>query len=112
MTVMDKGRQENRPLVSVFMGNAVSTEATVRHEYGHCLHMYLIGLPNYTFRAAIPSIIDYWSGIKTDVYYSEPQEYIADMLGKANRMGEDGLPYQYSITYKEGILYFISTLIG
>ena len=45
-------------------------------------------------------------------YYSEPQEYIADVLGKANRMDDNGQPHEYLITPEEAFIYFLFTMIG
>ena len=75
----------------ILMGTGVSDESTVRHEYGHCVHLSQIGVRNYASKVAIPSVVSFWSGTTYDSYYSQPWEYIADELGNVNRSG-----YQYS----------------
>ena len=94
----------------IFMGNTVSDEATVRHEYGHTLHLLIVGLPSYTFNALIPSLVDFWSNVPYGEYYSEPQEYIADVLGGVERV-YGTQPYAYSISPIEAIAYFIATML-
>lgn len=70
----------------------------------------MIGVEKYIHNVAIPSLFDYWSGMKYQYYYSEPQEYIADILGGVNRT-YNGMPYPYTISDSEAILYFIRLLI-
>ena len=59
MTVMDKGRQENRPLVSF-------------------VQISLMGWVNYTVTIAIPSLC---SDPDAEDYYSNPWERTADWFG-------------------------------
>jgi hypothetical protein len=63
---------------------------TIKHEYGHKLHMDEIGIINYAFTTAIPSLI--CAGLSNakiiDIhYYSLPWECVADMYGGVNRTG-------------------------
>jgi RHS repeat-associated protein len=61
---------------------------TLKHEYGHRLHMEDIGVVNYTFTTAIPSLIGAALSnaeiINVD-YYSLPWEYVADRYGNVTR---------------------------
>ena len=62
---------------------------TLNHEYGHIVQMRSIGLADYTFLVAIPSLIG--AGIakqnKTvyDNYFNLPWERSADYYGNVNR---------------------------
>ena len=94
----------------IILGPDVDAQ-TVRHEYGHFLHLLFIGLENYISHVAIPSLTASWSNVPYDKYYSEPQEYIADILGGVNRTYY-GEPYPYTITYKEAADYFIISWIS
>ena len=61
---------------------------TVKHEYGHRVHLNQIGVVDYAAKVALPSLICAGltnSGkIQHKYYHSIPTEYIADWLGKAN----------------------------
>lgn len=92
----------------IFAGSNVDVQ-TIKHEYGHFLHLCLIGPLQYTTKVFVPSLIDYWSGTPYDVYYSEPQEYIADILGQVNRKNGNA-PYPYNISDFEAIAYFFYTI--
>jgi len=71
---------------TIFMGKDEGLKPVdVRHEYGHYLQLKEIGMPKYLKFVAIPSLVDYWGGTSREDYYSQPQEYIADIYGKANR---------------------------
>lgn len=72
--------------------------------------LLLIGNNNYFSKVVVPSLYDFWSGLPCSDYYSEPQEYIADMLGGVTRL-DNNAPYQYSITNAETIIYFIYSFI-
>ncbi len=63
------------------------------------------------YKVLIPSLIDFWSDKEYGVYYSEPQEYIADYLGNVDRMYANGSPYQYTISDASAIVYFIYTIL-
>jgi len=93
----------------IFLGDNVDAQ-TVRHEFGHCIHLLLIGRVNYMLKVFIPSLSDFWSGMGYEVYYSEPQEYIADMLGHVNRTYYDN-PYPYSISNWWALTYFYYSLL-
>ena len=94
-----------------FIGLGPNVDAqTVRHEYGHYVHLRLIGWKNYIFKVAIPSLYDFASDIEYEYYYSEPQEYIADLLGNVNRTYY-GNPYCYNISNVEAFAYFIYSII-
>ena len=54
---------------------------------------------------------DFWSGLSYSDYYSEPQEYIADILGNVTRI-DNNIPYQYNITNMEAVMYFIYSIKG
>ena len=90
----------------VFFGRNADQVDIVRHEYGHYLHLSQIGLPNYTLKVVLPSLIDYWTDVPYGEYYSEPQEYIADILGGVVRTN-NGLPYLYEISNTEAIMYYL-----
>ena len=60
---------------------------TLKHEYGHRLHMNDIGVANYLFTTAIPSLIG--AGLsKAEImdidYYSLPWEYVDNMYGNVS----------------------------
>ena len=93
----------------ILLGPNVGSQ-TVRHEYGHCLHRFLIGNNNYFSKVVTPSLYDFWSGLSYYDYYSEPQEYIADILGNVTRI-DNNIPYQYNITNMEAVMYFIYSFI-
>ena len=92
----------------IFIGNDVSDPNTVKHEYSHYIHLLLVGIDNYVGRVVLPSVIGYASNVPYDVYYSQPWEYIAEILGGVNRTG-----YSYSeFSDTNGALYMLFTLIG
>ena len=93
----------------IFVGPNVD-EQTIKHEYGHFVHLCLIGPLKYTSKVVVPSLIDFWSGTPYSSYYSEPQEYIADTLGQVNRR-YDNKPYPYHISPFEAITYFVCTFL-
>jgi len=93
----------------IFLGPNVDAQI-VRHEYGHFVHLLIIGVDNYISHVAIPSLHDYWTNVPYDEYYSEPQEYIADILGGVNRTYY-GTPYPYTITGIEAAKYFVNSWI-
>ena len=72
----------------MFIGNGVKDDMTIQHEYGHSVHFSQIGLANYVEHVAIPSLKGFWFNdyaANASNYYSQPQEYIADMLGGVKR---------------------------
>ena len=90
----------------IFLGDKVRDKNTVRHEYGHSVHLSQIGFVNYTTKVFIPSLCGFWSGVQYQDYYSQPWEYIADFLGGVERTG-----YQYSEnTESIAFIYWIFTL--
>jgi hypothetical protein len=92
----------------IFIGDDVSDINTVKHEYGHYVHLTLVGIDNYVVRVVLPSVIGYASNVPYDVYYSQPWEYIAEILGGVNRNN-----YNYSdFSDTKGALYMLFTLIG
>ena len=92
----------------IFVGNDVCDPNTVKHEYGHYAHLLLVGIDNYVGRVVLPSVIGYASSVPYDVYYSQPWEYIAEILGGVNRNN-----YSYSeFSNTSGALYMLFTLIG
>lgn len=75
---------------AIFLGNSVGTDDSaanlLRHEYGHTLQLKEMGVKNYAALVAVPSIICFQSGGKSDPnYFSYPLEYSADRLGNVNR---------------------------
>ena len=94
----------------VFFGSEIDDINLVRHEYGHAVHLSHIGFVNYAKKAVIPSLCDYWEGVPYGRYYSEPQEYIADILGGAERTYL-GAPYPYEISNGTAIMYYLYSLI-
>ena len=94
----------------IFLGNNANDINLLKHEYGHFLHLCQIGFVNYTAKVLFPSLCDYWSDVPYSKYYSEPQEYIADVLGKTNRT-YGGMAYPYEISNSEAILYYLFTMI-
>ncbi len=58
---------------------------TLKHEYGHYLHLQQIGLKSYTACVAIPSFIGSKLDLSAESYYSQPWEYIAEVLGEPER---------------------------
>jgi len=60
----------------------------LKHEYGHRVHMDQIGLVNYTFTTAIPSLIGAGFDVHKKLgisYYDLPWEHTADVLGGVYR---------------------------
>lgn len=76
----------------ILMGNDVTSEDVVQHEYGHAVHLMQIGMTSYTKTVVIPSLIGFWGGVPYDLYYSQPWEHIADILGGVARDGYDYMP--------------------
>ena len=90
----------------ICLGNDVSSQETVRHEYGHSVHYSIIGPDKYFRYVFVPSLIGYWSGVSYGEYYSQPWEYTADILGQADRkdytysaVGEDTFYWYFAWTY-------------
>ena len=75
----------------IFLGNDVGKRkdpiATVRHEYGHALHLRLAGEVSYTVFAFVPSVVGHHFGGEEyqKNYYSQIYEYTADILGNVSR---------------------------
>ena len=79
----------------------------LRHEYGHYLHMQEIGLPVYTAKVALPSLLGAviadehgtpFQQLLYRNYHSLPWERIADAFGGVSRKylsGTDELAYFY-----------------
>ncbi|MBE6958455.1 MAG: RHS repeat-associated core domain-containing protein [Ruminococcaceae bacterium] len=66
---------------------------TLKHEYGHAVHMKQVGIVTYTTQAAIPSLISAaiadpdaagFRGWMSQNYHSLPWERIADQLGEVS----------------------------
>jgi hypothetical protein len=90
----------------IFLGDRVRDINTVRHEYGHSVHLSQIGFVNYTTKVFIPSLCGFWGVVQYEDYYSQPWEYIADVLGGVERTG-----YQYSQNVENiSFIYWIFTL--
>ena len=72
----------------MFIGNDVTDETTIRHEYGHSLQWEKRGGLLYTCNIAIPSVIgnivDRFDKLAYD-YYTSPWEAEADQLGGVER---------------------------
>lgn len=83
----------------IFLGSSVKANefgvSTLRHEYGHVLHLSQIGWESYFVWVLVPSVTNYFRGVPYQDYYSQPWEYIADVLGGVKRT-YNGLPYNYS----------------
>ena len=84
-------------------------ERTLSHEYGHAVHARQIGLVDYFFTTAIPSLIgaalypdNTWI---QDHYYSLPWERVAEYYGNVDRRYS---PWADSA----GSIFWISTLIA
>ena len=57
----------------------------LKHEYGHTIQFDLLGPVVYLFGVGIPSLYDYFTIKDSDIYFQEPQEIMADLLGGVNR---------------------------
>ena len=91
----------------IFLGNEVRDSDTVQHEYGHSVHLSQIGIINYTTKAFLPSLLGFWSGVDYDKYYSQPWEYIAEVLG-----GVERTTYQYAPNVQEmAFVYWLYTIM-
>jgi len=97
----------------IFLGDDVDERIdkieTVQHEYGHAVHLSLIGASTYLVHVFIPSVIGFhWGGDEYhDNYYSHVYEYTAEVLGGVNRK------YSYShMTEEWWIFYFLYTLVA
>lgn len=60
-------------------------ENTLRHEYGHCVQLRMLGLFRYIKYVAVPSVRGFRQRMTTAQYYSQPWEYVADQFGGAIR---------------------------
>ena len=83
--------------------NRSDAVATVRHEYGHTQQLERIGIYNYIYFVAIPSLKGSYLSSKGKLpyeYNSAPWEYEADMLGGADRKNTDP-KHQYEPWAKE-----------
>jgi hypothetical protein len=94
----------------IFLGPGVTDNgagiATLKHEYGHVVHLSEIGWESYTVWVLIPSIVNYHRGVGYDEYYSQVWEYIADVLGGVERMNGQQ-PYAYAPgTQERAIEYY------
>ena len=76
-------------------------DPVLEHEYGHVIQLISVGFPVYIAMYFVPSLIGFWSGVPIDMYYSQPWEYIADLLGGAKRTG-----YDYKLNDGLGWIYF------
>ena len=99
---------------AIFLGNGVKADAqgvaTLMHEYGHVVHLSQIGWESYVIWVLIPSVTNYHRGVPYADYYSQPWEYIADMLGGVERANGDQ-PYEYSSdAQQEAYEYYQFTL--
>lgn len=83
-----------------------SDENLVKHEYGHVVHMSQIGVLNYVFKAAVPSVFSYNLNLNNPEYFSQPWEYIADVLGNVESEGRSYQPYADFL----GKIYYIFTV--
>ena len=88
------------------MGTGVDDPDLVRHEYAHAVHLAHIGPLDYALKVAMPSAISFHSNPDNSDYYSQPWEYIADMLGGADKPNSTYLPN----AAKEGAFYYLFTL--
>ena len=68
----------------ILLGNECDVD-TLKHEYGHYLHLWQSGLISYTAYVAIPSFIGSKLDLSNKSYYSQPWEYIAEVLGEPER---------------------------
>lgn len=87
---------------------------TLKHEYGHKLHMDDIGVANYLFTTAIPSLIGAGlsnAGIIDIDYYSLPWEYVANMYGGVSHSEYTSWASDYGTAFWM-YTYFISELTG
>lgn len=86
------------------IGNDVVDTDTILHEYGHYLQLQAMGVGNYLFNVAIPSvtgnILDRQGKLSVH-YYSQPWEYEADQLGGVSR----GVPL-VNLTYRDLLKMF------
>ena len=85
----------------IFLGHDIDGEEqsdinVVKHEYGHSVHYQQIGMFAYIKHVAIPSLKGFWLGYDEINYYSQVQEYTADVLGNVIRTNPDGTLYRYS----------------
>jgi RHS repeat-associated protein len=84
-------------------------ESTLKHEYGHIVHQQIIGLPNYTTKVAIPSLIcasmRKSNKFIDDNYMSLPWEHTAEILGDVNRGN------YADWAGRAALIYFLWTLI-
>ena len=83
----------------IFLGAGVRADepgvATLKHEYGHVVHLAQIGWESYIVWVLIPSVYNFHRGVKYKDYYSQPWEYIADILGGVDR-SNGSQPYAYA----------------
>jgi len=93
----------------VLLGYRVSSPDTVRHEYGHKVHLDRIGWKSYLKNVVRPSMKWFRSNPPYEAYYSKPYEYLADRFGGVERTYH-GKPYPYSITPEEAHRYYLQTL--
>ena len=71
-------------------GNPEEGIKTLRHEYGHYLHLRQIGVENYFSHVVVPSFTGAAMshlGLLNMNYYDLPWENIAEQLGEVNRDG-------------------------
>ena len=68
----------------ILLGDQCDAE-TLKHEYGHYLQLQQIGYVCYTVYVAAPSLFGSTQGLSNESYYSQPWEYIAEVLGQPVR---------------------------
>ena len=93
---------------AIFVGPNGLKENLIQHEYGHIVHMRIIGTERYIAKVAIPSVTSFWihKNDESFNYYSQPFEYIADYLGQVDTTERNYLPH----TDVGGFFYFLYTL--
>ena len=75
---------------------------TLKHEYGHKLHMEEVGVLSYSITVAAPSLTGAAmsnAGLLGVHYYSLPWEYIADQYGGVNRTGYEPWANDIAVYY-------------
>lgn len=92
----------------ILMGSDAIGASMVRHEYGHFVHLSQIGWDSYLVNVVFPSLVGFWSNVPMDEYYSQPWEYIAEILGNVERTNYTYAPY----ANEQAFIYWLYTLLA
>ncbi len=89
---------------------AFANKTTMKHESGHVVQLFTLGIKKYTLLVALPSVTTYWinrftGSVSSKLYYSLPWERQAEIFGQVSTRKY----YNYSDIFSW--LYYIACLM-